>query len=573
MKRYITEAILILTAFAYAAGADDWHVNSGESIQAAINSASGGDTIYVHAGTYTENVVVNKTLTLRGESRETTIIDGGGTGGVVNIAADDVTFTRFTVQNSGDGDDGVGVLLFSHDNIVLSENIIRYNRDGVEMWGGSNSNTVANNTVESNTCNGIRCSSKNIITNNTVSDNMYGISMRLAAQDNRALNNSISGNEYGIIMTYSGGNNTLRGNTFEDNDCGIEVLESIESDYDHSIDTSNTVNGKPVYYLYGVCDITIGGMDITHLTVAAGTNVTIENNTVRGGDGIYLSFVSDSTVLNNTVSNNHHGISFGYSSDENEIMDNLFSNCMGDGVSINDARDNTFVNNIISNNSGHGIYSTNHKPNRFINNTISNNFGHGVYFHISDDSVFINNTISGNDQGIYLINSVNNTFASNTISNNDRGIRMGSSSGNLVYDNYLANTQNAYDDGANIWNTTNTTGPNIVGGPEIGGNYWSDYAGNDADGDGFGEAAHNIGGGSNRDHLPLVAPATCGDITGDETIDTVDLLLLLEYVVKGTPVDHCIGDIDGNGHINSLDVLLLMGYINNPTGYSLHCGC
>ncbi len=63
----------------------------------------------------------------------------------------------------------------------------------------------------------------------------------------------------------------------------------------------------------------------------------------------------------------------------------------------------------------------------------------------------------------------------------------------------------------------------------------------------------------------------CGDITGDGTLDTVDLLL--EYVVKGTPVDACVGDIDGNGHINSLDVLLLMGYINNPAGYSLHCGC
>ncbi len=65
----------------------------------------------------------------------------------------------------------------------------------------------------------------------------------------------------------------------------------------------------------------------------------------------------------------------------------------------------------------------------------------------------------------------------------------------------------------------------------------------------------------------------CGDITGDGNIDTVDLLLLVEYVVKGTPVDACIGDIDGNGQLNSLDALLLMGYINDSTGYSLNCGC
>ncbi len=65
----------------------------------------------------------------------------------------------------------------------------------------------------------------------------------------------------------------------------------------------------------------------------------------------------------------------------------------------------------------------------------------------------------------------------------------------------------------------------------------------------------------------------CGDITGDGTIDTVDLLLLLEHVVTGTHVPACIGDIDGNGHINVLDVRLLMGYINDPAGYSLHCGC
>ena len=133
MKRYIIAATLILTVFACTAGADDWHVYSGDSIQSAINSAAGGDTIYVHAGTYAENVIVDKTLTLRGESRETTIIDGGGTGTVVSITADAVTFTRFTVQNSGDSYGSVGVLLFLSDNTILSDNIIRDNRDGIEM--------------------------------------------------------------------------------------------------------------------------------------------------------------------------------------------------------------------------------------------------------------------------------------------------------------------------------------------------------------------------------------------------------------------------------------------------------
>ena len=67
----------------------------------------------------------------------------------------------------------------------------------------------------------------------------------------------------------------------------------------------------------------------------------------------------------------------------------------------------------------------------------------------------------------------------------------------------MNNTNNAYDSGNNFWNTTNSTGPNIIGGPYIGGNYYSDYNFTDTDGDGFGDIPYNIPGGNSQDYLPI----------------------------------------------------------------------
>ena len=69
---------------------------------------------------------------------------------------------------------------------------------------------------------------------------------------------------------------------------------------------------------------------------------------------------------------------------------------------------------------------------------------------------------------------------------------------------------------------------------------------------------------------------SCGDVTDEGNIDTVDLVLLLKHCVNpaGNPLAHeCAGDIDGNGYINVIDVRLLMGYLANPAGYSLNCPC
>ena len=74
------------------------------SIQDAIDDATAGDTINVAAGTYTEAIVVDKPLTLQGENRATTIIDGVGTTGapLVNVPnlTGAVTISGFTIREA-----------------------------------------------------------------------------------------------------------------------------------------------------------------------------------------------------------------------------------------------------------------------------------------------------------------------------------------------------------------------------------------------------------------------------------------------------------------------------------------
>jgi hypothetical protein len=91
-------ALVLITLSAPTASAATWHVypGPGTPLQDAIGDASAGDTILVHAGLYQEIIQVDKTLTIIGDSKTNTTIDGQDLDTVISISASWVNVTGFT---------------------------------------------------------------------------------------------------------------------------------------------------------------------------------------------------------------------------------------------------------------------------------------------------------------------------------------------------------------------------------------------------------------------------------------------------------------------------------------------
>ena len=439
-----------------------------------------------------------------------TVIDSSSNAGTVycincnNITVKDLNFSNNT--------HGIYFISTNHSRI---ENVNASN-----SWYGinlrsSNNNTLTNNHISNSylisSHSGIYLadSNNNTLTNNHISNNALGLWVEYSS-NNTLKNNSASNNTYGIFLR-SSSYSTLRNNLISGSLYNFGVWGSL-TELEHDIDTSNLVDGKPIYYLVGSSGTVVDSSSNAGIVYCINcNNITVKdlictNNTY----GIYFFNTTNSRIQSNYINKTEEGI-FLYYSYNNTLANNTA--CSNQhytrrGIHLRKSNNNMLINNTASSSNSCGIDITYSNNNTLRKNNASNS-KYGIWLYHSINNILVNNHASSNDYGIYLRSSSKyNNIINNTILNNWGGVHLSYSSNNLLYNNYFNNRINAFDNGNNIWNTTKTSGTNIVGGPWLGGNYWNDYKGIDIDGDGLGDTLipYNCSGNiqNGGDYLSLV---------------------------------------------------------------------
>jgi parallel beta-helix repeat protein len=186
-------------------------------IQDAVDNASDGDTVFVYAvsSPYKENIVIHTSISLIGEDKNTTIIDGANNSHHgVNITADNVTVRGFTIQNcSGFGTTELGsAIRISSDYNRITDNILVDNEYGITT-------NVYNLSPPFPPSKG-----HNTITNNVIINNGAGIFI-LMGWNNTVRGNIVSQSEMGI-MVGPAMNTNISFNSISEIGFGVWIIDS-----------------------------------------------------------------------------------------------------------------------------------------------------------------------------------------------------------------------------------------------------------------------------------------------------------------------------------------------------------
>ncbi|MEM3458385.1 MAG: NosD domain-containing protein [Candidatus Bathyarchaeia archaeon] len=484
------------------------------AIQEAIDAPEtlNGHTIFVKNGVYYEHLIVYKSVSLIGENRDMTIIDGNGTGTVIQITANNVSVINFTIRNAGKTWSGIGyppscisgnnvayvnitnnvltnaavcTWFYSSTFINISNNSVT-NAIAAGIIGYASSNIVINqNLVDNCGLMGLHLDGSSTgcdIINNTVMNTLEGIEVETSA-GNYVVGNLLEGNNVSIVLNQCNGLNTFRENNMTSDWYNLIIWGWTLDAFMQDFDTTNIVNGKTVFYFTSAHNLLINPSNcpnIGYLAIVNCTNTTIKDIDLSlNKDGLILAQSSNCSLINITLDGNRGPLIYG-------------------GLTLFNSTNNKIVNSLISNNSvGICTYQSNGN----------------IFYH----NAFINNTI-------HLISNFYSPFQSPPQS--------------APYSN------NIWDDGY----------PN-------GGNYWSNYAGvdfhngpyqNETGSDGIGDSKFRINSG----------PGTPPELVQFDNYPLMGMFYDFEVAGPGNEIYHV--QVISNSTVSELNLAV---WLSSPNEY------
>jgi nitrous oxidase accessory protein len=289
-------------------------VRGGQSIAAALLLAQPGDTVQVEAGAYHEHLLIDKTLTLKGNNRP--VISGGNTGNVIRVAASGVTIEGIVIRDSGADMDAQNA--------------------GVYVVPGADRATVRDCELASN---------------------LFGIWLE-KSNDSRVTRNVITGKRE--LQSAARGNGIQVFNTSGVEVVGNDVSYTRDGIY-VDISTKALFRGNKIHHVrYGthymntnhsVWENNESYQNRGGLALMEVRNLVVRNNIAWGNEdhGIMLRTIQDSVIENNIVAGNGRGF-FVYDAEYNVVRNNVVINNrigihLSAGSSNNKVDGNDFIDN------------------------------------------------------------------------------------------------------------------------------------------------------------------------------------------------------------------------------------
>jgi parallel beta-helix repeat protein len=396
---------------------------------------------------------------------------------------------------------GTGVYVYNVQNVTIKNVVVKSFASGIWLHSSYNNTIVGNG-----------------ITNISAYGSYGSIILSGGASNNTIAGNNITNSDRGIYM-YTSAGNTLRNNHLSGNQYNFGVYGAMALEYYvQDIDSSNTVDGKPVYYWVNH-DSEIVPANPGYVALVNSTNITVQDLVLKNNTQLLLlAFTENSLVAYNNMTEGQFDGIYMVCSSNNTIVGNSIADCDA-GIEIWNVTDNVIAENNIT----EGVY--------------------GV--HIRDSSY-------------------NNTIVGNNIVDNGYGFYIEGDSSNTIYhNNFIDNFgHTVVFSGTDVWDN----------GYPYGGNYWDDYTGideksgpyqNETGSDGIGDTPYTFNGpygGTYVDNYPLMNPwkPLLGDLNWDGAVNILDVVAIASIYncVEGEPNWNLRADLaPPYGKIDILDLV------------------